>query len=1317
MGKGVVLLATLSAVLLLFSFCSVSASLEDEVQKITHYAQEYETGNINYVQLLVYTSSARENLNLLLGTTGKEFGGLVKEEQIRKILGEPTEKTKWVWVEQENHEMRLDQPVPVWERVIFDGKNIHIRLEVRPNIFKKNSFNQEPENEEGQKKFEETLNFDEKGMALVYRLNFNVEFKRPEEQLDVQSKIDEIKALAQAYSSNPSQENALSLAKESVDVEKLFQENFKQRKGKCEDTMNSIFGSENMREIQKMLVQEIDFYSGDKFDAIIRLEMCDDCEWNWINLNFEFRGRARMPEMKPEITSPDEFKSLSEADLKTRIAQTIDEIKRSLESGDYTRAMSLNSKIQSLNEAWRMKDKDVWVEADKKFNPDFSATAQNSEGDQNRDPYYWIQRELEKRKYVQELMKQRYEDLKSFYTSLFSGYEKEEFYYEQTEWQKRLVEEFMESGKEICDNGADDNKDSAIDCSDSQCGGKICGKSEVDVTKGNETRKEEKVLYCIAGECKAKEGEVELGPVCGNHICEGDESLTNCTEDCSTCVSYPAINCSGSVIFGGQDANGCPLEPICVEETDSCQTDEECIQPRCGASSCIEGVCTLSSLSECREAECVDGEEKMDTCTAGLLVVIAICREGSWIETGSKCDSGTSGEITTGEEEPGKECTVKEDCGGENDVCSNGKCVTIPKTIPIDIDIPPGPTPQPTPAPESSHEPTPDPTPVPEPTPSPEPTGSAIFQFFRALTGRITDAAITSKAIITGYETEGEAPAPEPSPEPAPEPTPEPPTEPLPPGPGELQPPQTTGECADIQRGCGGSCPPCQEEYREEPRREGERHDEERESRCNEDCKRNCEDKMMMPCIDKCVFKKDSQETGNLEECKSACKQEINIDDCLSECVSSCRTGKWQEFEEKFQNKEEEHKMEKGVFMVGGSCRTSQEGGKEGFIWFGGWGEPFDKIQNMKNQFYQGGGGDWCKWELESLIKQRAELEASFNQEFARWFFEKYLANSADQWEQHVSGIFELYWKNVEIQMRLSNAMECLGRKDISDIYQPKLINFSYSTEYGSVEYWEELKQAKMPEMQEEMTLVSPYMKIWIFPPKEFIISEMKKAMKNHEFPGSPEEKMERENQEGIKEEEKEMIKQDKKFMDRIRKLSEKYGGNMDGLVQFKDMESGQIVFNLYATVNEQDIMKLEPMLPEEAPQTDVLIEIDFQKIYDLIYTSQKEMEGARVESPPWDRKARPMQKIKEMANGVKMFFKVRDIVNSAKISPEESRGDVKALFNVFFKLMMKGERKGQPEGGEIKDEESKSGNEGGPEDDVWKSKEELTGEIIIENA
>ena len=95
-----------------------ASSVDSEIQKLTYYAEEYETGNINYVQLRVYMSGVKENLNEILGARGKQEGGVLKQEQIEKVLGKPSRETKWVWVEGEERETKLDYPVPQWEKII-----------------------------------------------------------------------------------------------------------------------------------------------------------------------------------------------------------------------------------------------------------------------------------------------------------------------------------------------------------------------------------------------------------------------------------------------------------------------------------------------------------------------------------------------------------------------------------------------------------------------------------------------------------------------------------------------------------------------------------------------------------------------------------------------------------------------------------------------------------------------------------------------------------------------------------------------------------------------------------------------------------------------------------------------------------------------------------------------------------------------------------------------------------------------------------------------------------------------------------------------
>lgn len=1431
--RGAILTAVI-IFLFLISFVSAS-SIDEEIKKMTNYAEEYETGNINYVQLLLYTSSIKQNLNEILGATEKEYGGILKQEQLKPLLGEPTEETKWVWVESEEREKKLDESIPVWRKIVFDGKKIQIRLNAWPSIFKKKKFKESGEKEEfkeegTEKKFEE---LEEK---LVYRLNFEINFKKPEEQLDIEGKIKEIQVLAQNFNSAPTNENAEVLAKESVNAERTFESFFKQKQEKCEDIMKSIFGAENQRATQKMFIQEFSFYSSENFEIIARIEMCDDCEWHWVYMESRLEGRGpgfKMPKDTGETFSPQSFKNLKFEDFEEEIRKAIDELKQAIESKNYENVYRINNKIRALNEAWNQKSNDLWPEVDKIFEAK-RATMSQEEMQKFNENYGWLKEDQEKRKKVMEMEKENYEKRKSFYLDLFSSYEKKEYYFEQIEFEKRLIEEFKEFGKEICDNNKDDNENGEVDCNEDQCGGKICGWTEIEIKKAiqntetqtiensevtesteieenveveaeqfinttetiettqtsiitgdvieetetaeteNETGVEQEIekkktpLYCINKVCQLKEEIIEEKiAICGNHICEENEK-ENCAEDCSICQEHPPLECAGKVIFKGKDKNNCPLEPICLEDK-PCQVNEDC-RFLCGEGECIEGKCKVKELKECTEAECVDGDEKIVNCEAGEKIVTEKCINSLWVKTDIECETkeenvtimecesycATQPHLTClghseisgvypdcncnwicGEGIAIDECATRDDCGSLNDVCSNGKCVTIPQKEEIveeikepevieetkeqeTTSVTETPSAEPTSAPETSQSTTetvPEVPEIPSEQPSsseitePTPTGAFIFAFLGSLLKNLRIA----RDAITGFETE-EASAPteeapiqtepipsqeqtSPTQSTRPEPIPPEQTPPEPQNPPEgqlpeLQPGQQNPPPEQMQQSPQQEQPQPPQEQPQDNQQQREEEQRRREEENKERCKKEC----IRPCVEKCTREKCGEKMDcNVDETIKLCEQECKPEE---NCIEKCMKGGdwWQEYQET-------PKQEKGVFQVGGTCRTSQ-GKTEGFIWFGGWGDPFEKIQYLKPKYYLGGQADWCKQDLENLKKRRKAFEQGFNQEFVTWFFEKYLANSAEDWEQQTSGIFEIYWNNVDTIREMTFRLDCLD-EELNEA-EFNLISVNYSTEYGSLEFWEEIKSVKMPGLDKEVKVINPYMKIWIFPPKSFIIYEMKQAMKEHEFPGSSEDKMERKNEEGPTAEEKEVIKQDKSFMKKIQKISEKYGGSLDVVIEFKDYQTNEVIFNLYAQVNENDIIKLKPMLPEEVPSKDVKAEIDFEKIYDLIYFSEKEMQGGYTESPPWDKKSNPVGKIKEAINGVKMYFKVRSILNSAKVSPPEAKSDVQSLSKTFFFMMQKAGQETPSE-----EEMQEEGQAENMEEDVLGSKEEITGEII----
>lgn len=1256
----------------------LSASVDSEIQKLTYYAEEYETGNINYVQLRVYLSSVKENLNEILGARGKENDGILKQEQIENVLGEPTDETKWVWVEGEERETKLDYYVPTWEKIIFDGKKIQIKLEAFPSIFNKRDFDEEDSAED----FEKNLTEEIEDGDLIYRLHFNIRFKKPEEQLNIKGKISEIQSLAQDFNSEPSQSNAETLAEKSVNAEKTFENSFRENPLQCSDLMISIFGSENKREDQQILLNEINFFEGENFEAKIRLEMCDECNYNWINLNMwlEGRGNFKNPEVEYQEISKEIFQGKSDEEFESEALNLISEIQKFLEHGDYASAVRTSHKFNALNNAWNEKSNDVWEEINKEFQLKVDSMGEEERSHFDQD-FGWIKQEQEKRQKVKELQKQNYEKRKQFYLNLFSEYDKKEYSFTQSEFEKRLIEEFKTGGEEICNNNLDDNLNEQIDCAESQCSGKICGKGMKQIQKENETNNTEEIevdFYCIQNTCQAKEELIiERGPVCGNHICEESEADVSkecsletpeicspiqikgtCREDCAfaACPEYPAIECDGKVIFSGEDENGCPLKPTCVEEVNFCNSNEECKQPLCGISECVkdnsenaQGTCQVAKLTECKLAECADGEKEIKKCESGKEIISQICINGLWKKTEEKTEEC----IILSEPEPPsnqimplpKECLVRSDCGGKNDVCSNGECITLPEIISEPEKIL---EPEENNFAEENLEQTPqfnadEQNSILEKT---QESGKFIFGIFQGLISniKITGKQIdeggevipTQEAIPTSNEEDNNAPESENKE-------------------NELAPKESNNE---IQREENFER---QEDDREEWK---EREDEEKEMREAENRAR-CEKDCVRPCIEKCIRESCGEEFScNIDEEKVKCESDCSPE---SSCVEKCATGEenwWKEFENK-----DEHKEEKGVFAVGGGCRNEQQK-TEGHIWFNGWGEPFEKIEPLKQKYYQGFNSEWCKDDLENLKKQRQEFEKGFNQEFAKWFFEDYLANSAEEWEQATSGIYEIYWTDVDNIMQTAQRMDCLNLQEFSDY---NLINVKYESEYGSIEFWEELKTAKMPEMDKEINVITPYMKIWVFPSKEFMKYEMKKAMENGEFPG--EDKTERKNEEGPTEKEREMIKQNKKFIEEIKKVSDKYGGNLNALIQIKDYETNEIVFNIYAQVNEEDIIKMKPMLPEQVSEEDARIEIDFEKIYSLVSVQEKEVRGEEIQSPPWDKKQR--KGFKDMQNGAKMYFKIIGIINSAQIYPEEAKKDVKSLFNLFIKMAMQGDKEG----------------------------------------
>ena len=1288
----------ISILILFLSAYSVSSeSIDSSIKKITYNAEQYEIGNINYARLIVYMASLSKELAEEMGATSDSHDQILKQEQLEKALGPPTETTKWAWVENEDREKKLDSEAQAWRKIIFDGKKIQIFLNAWPSIRK--------------------IDGEDK---LVYRLHTDISFKSQEDEIDLNAEIEKMKSFAESYSLDPTRANLERLAEESVNIEQAFNNNPYKNSLKCENQMDDLFGSENRRDSQNILMQEITFFEADNAEAIVRLEMCDECEWHWINmdLRLESRGRFKQPEQNNgyDQNFREKYLSYSNEDFKEETRSIISEVKSSLENKDYQSATDRMQDLRILTEAWNEKSNNVWQEIEGQFKVDFDSMTQE-EREECSKTYCWIKKDQERIKAEKELKNKNHEERKQFFLSLFSDYDKKESYSSQEQWEQRLFEQFKEFGEEICSNNLDDNNNQQIDCAEQQCGGKVCGFGEVMITdENNQTTAQKRELYCIASTCQAKEEVVIANETvaCGNNICEENE-IETCSTDCALCIGYEALECTGTVLFSGKDANSCSLAPICLTENLVCETDNDCTDPLCGDYSCVEGTCQLSQLTECRSPECVAGEEKVQNCATGEEIVVQACLEGIWRSTGVEClaSSGATEtpqpqeEIVNGseaegtgqseiegvvvvEEAVGNICIVKSDCGNENDVCSNGNCVTLPEAEIIKLsDIPPeeqetsqetetGEQPQASSPGESRQETAPEQQNTNnENEEQPQITGNAVFSFFKSLItgfqveGGEGSSSEESSGSTTGENTgENQQPPSEPQPESQPQNSP---------------PPEENRGEEDRER-----------ENREREDRDRERREEDDQERRTQECAQRCDrefyDSKIRPYAENCIRETCGNELEcNIEEVKTTCeekaKSDVDAESFIADCSTKCLAGEntWVEPER------QEHKEEKFVFTAGGACRQERERLDQS-IWFGGWGDEFKDFHLVKQNYYSNGGADWCEREYNNLIRQRQELEKSLNEEFASWFFGDYLAGSAEEWENHISGIFDLYWRDVDLSRQMAERLECM---DKTELPPHNLINFKYETDYGSIEFFEEIKTAKLSDDSQEVELISPYMKTWLFPSRDFYKFEMKKAMETGRVPGPSEE----EPRNTPTEEQRQRLIEDG-ILDEIRAFNQNFGENL--VIQFKDYSTNEVVFNIYAKVNEENLLYFEPMLPSEAPADSVLVEYDVEKLLDIV--EYGEIGRVELESPPWDPQPRTGF-VDNVVDGVKMYFMFREMLSSAVTTPEDAEPFATQFTRLFFESVMGGDE--NREKGPEFDEENQE------EDGDIEQRDPITGNII----
>ena len=645
-------------ILLLSMFQSGLASaqvsdLKSAVERVSYHAEQYEAGNIDYAKFIVETNEAQSEINAILNN--KE----TTDQILTEALG-TSEKVDKIEIEGQNSEVSLETPVSSWSDIAYDGNIIQVKREIVPIVIRQGS--------------QETL---------THKAEIEINFANDATNLDVSGKIDDIQTLAKTFNLDPNIQTANDVAREASNIQNLFDEYSKQSGIECPKMMAEIFGEENKKSDLEISVNQYEIYNDNGLKTVAEVQSCNNCEgqdaWKFIKVNYYLEQNGEKINRPFTSDSNEElFRDYEATAFKQEIINSERILNELLSAGNYKAAASVMERLEVMNEVWDEKSNNVWEEVKNLPNPKIAEANKRTENFLGRN---------------------------QFFNSLFEGLPAETSYYEQQEYEKILTQVLNDGGEEICNNKIDDNANEKIDCSDDLCTGQICGEETITKTENNETKEEVRQLYCMAGTCKAKEDEAEVvGPVCGNKICEEGEN--DVCDDCRTCTIYPPIECSGNLIFSGEDANSCPLEPVCInEKTSSCTANADCIAPLCGGVECVAGECKTTSLEECKQTQCIDGEEKIIDCSSGDKIISEACSNGVWEKTNKEClssepavnpndnqgagaasssiDSVTSSNVNSGASESvsivsnQKVCNSKRDCGGDN-VCKEGQCVAVP---------------------------------------------------------------------------------------------------------------------------------------------------------------------------------------------------------------------------------------------------------------------------------------------------------------------------------------------------------------------------------------------------------------------------------------------------------------------------------------------------------------------------------------------------------------------------------------------------------------------------------------------------------------
>ena len=247
-----------------------------------------------------------------------------------------------------------------------------------------------------------------------------------------------------------------------------------------------------------------------------------------------------------------------------------------------------------------------------------------------------------------------------------------------------------------------------------------------------------------------------------------------------------------------------------------------------------------------------------------------------------------------------------------------------------------------------------------------------------------------------------------------------------------------------------------------------------------------------------------------------------------------------------------------------------------------------------------------------------------------------YVAGNAEDFEIFGRSFGSLYWSIVENNKRTAESLSCLGRTNWPDV-EP--ITARLETEFGGVYIYEKLLETD--HFGEKMRVLSPYMVMNIFPPKEVFKEFFIRGLKEGKL--GPEGEQEN----GPSPAEIAQIKKEPQAYGIIQRISNNFGGEANIIFSIND--KGVEEAKMLMQVNPDIIMQMKPALDYKG-EVDATLNIDFDYFYNMI-SSMEKGKSVHTERPPWDQQPDVREAVGGAAEGIKFFTGIVGGIATGKIT------------------------------------------------------------------